>query len=551
VHRNTVSEPTVDEAPLDPPADVPRDRLGRATAVITAGNLLSRLTGFARVVAVSAALGITRLGDTYQSANEVSNIMFELLAGGILYAVLVPTFVALLDKGRRREAAHLGGALLGRMLVGLGVLVVLGGLAGPLIMRVFTAGVPSGDLRDNQIAVGSFLLWFFLPQLLLYAAGAVATALLQADRRFVAASIAPVFNNITVIVTMLLFAATADTAATDRLHLTLDQKLVLGIGTSAGVLLMTMVPVLAARRAGLESRPRPRAPAEGLGELARKGMWGAGHVGLNEVLIFVTLVLASRVDGGQAAFQMAFTFFLLPHALLGNPIFTALFPRLSSHAARDDRHRFGLDLSFGVRATLVLILPAAMLMAVLALPGLTVLRGFGQFDARGVVLVAEVLAAYAFGLLGYTGFFLLTRASYALGDVRAPTLVNLGVTIGAIVGMVVASAAAHGDGRVAVLGLVHAVAVTAGSIVMLVRLRRQLHEPVPFASSLLRAGIGTALACGAAWAVAAAIGRATRTEALTSVIAAGAVGTMVYGAFLIVSHAPELDPLRARLRRRF
>ncbi len=541
-------------AALDPPAEAPppQDRIGRDTAVITFWNLISRLTGFARVVAVSAALGITRLGDTYQSANEVSNIMFELLAGGILYAVLVPTFVALLDRGHRRRAAQLGSALLGRMLLGLSGLVILGGLAGPWIMQLLTIGGDAPDIRSRQIAVGSFLLWFFLPQLLLYATGAVATAMLQADRRFVAAAVAPVFNNLVVIATMGVFALSADDLVADSLRLTLGQKLVLGIGTSAGVLVMVSVPVLAARRAGLAARPRLRSgPEDGLGGLARKGMWGAGHVGLNEVLIFVTYVLASRVAGGQAAFQVAFTFFLLPHAILGNPIFTALFPRLSTHAARDDREQFCRDLSLGLRTTIVLILPAAGLLAVLALPGLTVLRGFGQFDARGVVLVAEVLAAYAFGLLGYTVFFLLTRASYALDDVRAPTVVNLGVTAAAVVGMLIASSLAEGNARVVVLGLVHAVAVTAGSLVLLVRIRGRVGRPVPYARSLLRAGAATAVACTVAWGVSTLIGWPTRSSAVVAVMAAATLAVVVYVALLVALHAPELATVRARISRRF
>jgi len=530
----------------------PQDRIGRATAVITFWNLVSRLTGFARVVAVSAALGITRLGDTYQSANEVSNIMFELLAGGILYAVLVPTFVALLDKGRRRQAADLAGALLGRMLIVLVVLVVIAGFAGPWIMRLFTIGAGSADIRSRQIEVGSFLLWFFLPQLLLYAVGAVATALLQADRRFVAAAVAPVFNNVVVMVTMGLFALTADTRVADTLHLTTGQKLVLGAGTSAGVLLMVLVPVLAARRAGLAGRPGLRTGApDGLASLARKGVWGAGHVGLNEVLIFVTYVLASRVGGGQAAFQVAFTFFLLPHAILGNPIFTALFPRLSTHAARDDRDQFCRDLAFGLRTTIVMILPAGGLLAVLALPGLTVLRGFGQFDARGVVLVAEVLAAYSFGLLGYTAFFLLTRASYALDDARTPTMVNLGVTVGAIVGMAAASSLVTGNAKVVVLGLVHAVAVSGGSLVLLSRLHRRLGRPIPFVAALLRAGAATAVACAVAWAASTALGWPSRSGALLAVTVAAGTALLAYGVALTALRAPELAAVRAKVSGRF
>ena len=100
----------------------PEPGLLRSTAAITAGNIASRVTGFVRVLAVGAALGTTFVGNTYQTANLVSNILFELLAAGLLSSVLVPGFVRLFDRGRRDEAEHVAGALLGVCLAALGTL---------------------------------------------------------------------------------------------------------------------------------------------------------------------------------------------------------------------------------------------------------------------------------------------------------------------------------------------------------------------------------------------------------------------------------------------
>src|SRR5438309_8616180 len=110
----------------------------RSTASITVGNVASRVTGFVRVLAVGAALGTTFLGNTYQSSNLVSNILFELLAAGLLSSVLVPSFVALLDRGERDEAEHVAGALLGICLVALGAVLVAGLVLRPWVMRVLT-----------------------------------------------------------------------------------------------------------------------------------------------------------------------------------------------------------------------------------------------------------------------------------------------------------------------------------------------------------------------------------------------------------------------------
>src|SRR5688572_18202495 len=174
----------------------------RPALVISAGNALSRATGFVRVVAVGAALGTTYLGNTYQSANLVSNVLFEVLAAGMLSAPLVPAFVGLFDAGREKEAERLAGALLGPALLGLAALVVVLAVAGPAVMRVLTVGVDDPAVRDAEIRLGAFLLWFFLPQMLLYALGAVTTAMLNARRRFAAAALAPVANNVVVTATM-------------------------------------------------------------------------------------------------------------------------------------------------------------------------------------------------------------------------------------------------------------------------------------------------------------------------------------------------------------
>ena len=282
-----------------------------------------------------------------------------------------------------------------------------------------------------------------MPQLLLYGVGAVATAILQADRRFVAAALAPVCNNVVVIATMVAFAAVHDPAR--GLTLTTGEKWLLGGGTLARTSASPCAACSRAGRPGSAFRPRgPHAGVTALGALARKGAWGAGDIGLNQVLVAATVVFAGRVDGGVIAYQTAFTFFLLPHAVLAHPIFTARFPELSAHGAEGNHDAFARNLSPGLRSMILLLVPAAVLMAVTAAPMLSIIR-VGQLDAHGGELVAAVLAAYMTGLLGYSSFFMLTRASYAIDDVRSPTTVYLAVTAAAIVLMAVTSTMVHGD----------------------------------------------------------------------------------------------------------
>ncbi|HUW02418.1 MAG TPA: lipid II flippase MurJ [Acidimicrobiales bacterium] len=503
--------------------------IARDTAAITGLNFLSRATGFVRVLAMAAALGATSLGNAYQSANLVSNILFELLAGGLLAAVLVPVFVERFAADDRAGALALAGALLGRALAGLTLIVAILMVAADPLMRLLTIGASTD--RDAQIELGSYLLLFFLPQILLYATGAVATALLHADRRFIAAAAAPVANNLVVIVTMVGFRLMRD-GGTD-LPLAGDEMFVLAVGTTAGVAAMTLVPLFAVRRAGSNLIPRWGGSPVPLRPLAAKGFWAAGHLGLNQVMVAATIVLAAQVEGGVVAYQIAFTFFLLPHGLLANPIYTVMFPRFARHAQEGRLDDFADDVGLGLRLTALLLVPAAGLLLALAGPVLTLVR-LGNLDQAGADLVAVVLAGYSLGLLGYSAFFLLTRASYALDDARSPTIVNGYVTAVALPAMVITSTLADGDAKVAVLGVVNAVAVVAGSTGLFLVVRRQINRLIPCLAAIARAIALTVVASGAAYLVARWVGDATRSDAALAVGSGAGLGLALYatGQFL-------------------
>ena len=533
--------------------------MGRAALTISAWNAVSRVTGFVRVLAVGAALGATYLGNTYQSANLVSTLTFELLAAGLLSAPLVPAFVGLLDRGDDDEAERLAGSLLGISLAALGGLTLAMALGGSVLMRLLTAGVDDPGVRAAEVRLGSFLLWFFLPQMLLYAAGAVAGALLNAKRRFAAAAFAPVANNVVVTATMVAFVAV--TAGSERgLDLGLAPRLVLAAGTTAGVVAMAAVPVVALARAGVRLRPRLDLSVPGLPAVARVGAWGALLLASVQVLVAVTLVLANKVEGGVVAYQIAYTFFLLPFALVAHPIFTALHPRLSSaaHAGRWDD--FGADLAAGLARTVVLVLPAAALLAALAHPVLDLVR-LGALDAAGATLVARVLAAYAVGLGGFAAFQLLARAATAAGHARLAAVVGLGVAVAGAVLMVVAAAATSGGDRVVALGLAHSAAMTAGAVVLLVLLRRSLRSAVPVLAVGTDTGVSipvartvaTAALASLAVAAAASAGAALfdlggRAGALVDLAVGGPLGLLAGTAALWALGEPELARLAARSR---
>ncbi|MBV8295677.1 MAG: oligosaccharide flippase family protein [Acidimicrobiia bacterium] len=508
----------------------------RSTASITAGNVASRVTGFVRVLAIGAALGTTFLGNTYQTSNLVSNILFELLAAGLLSSVLVPSFVGFIDSGRRDDAEHVAGAVLGVCLAVLGVVLTAALVLRPWIMRVLTVAVSDPGVRHQEVALGSFLLWFFLPQLLLYAAGAVATALLNGARRFAAPAFAPVANNVVVIATMAAFWVLHGSHG--GLALTLEERLVLAIGTTAGVLAMTIVPFVALWRAGIRLRPRwdPGHPA--VRALARPGAWAVGYLASNQLLIAVTLVLANRVAGGVVAYQIAYTFFLLPYAVLAQPVMTAVFPRLSSDSLAGRWQRFSATLTDSVRLIAFLVLPASAVMAALAHPALQLMQ-LGALNAAGADLVARVTAAYALGLIGWSALQFLTRASYAADDMRTPTLVAAGVTAIGSALMLWWFWRSVGDSRVVVLGLAHSAAMVLGAGALLVLLGRRIHRTFPVGSALARSLACAAVAYAAARLAVHVLAAGSRVEAAATVVLGAVLALAAYAGLQWLARAPE------------
>lgn len=540
-------EPAPADGALAVPGPAAGTGLGRAALGISAWNALSRATGFVRVLAVGGALGATYLGNTYHSANLVSTITFELLAGGLLAAPLVPAFVRLFDRDRAGEAERLAGALLGATLAGLGALALVLALAGSTVMRALTAGVDDPAVRAREVRLGAFFLWFFLPQMLLYAIGAVATAMLNARRRFAAAAFAPVVNNAVVTATMLAFVVIT-TPAERGLGIGDGPAALLAVGTTAGVLAMAAVPVVALARAGVRLRPRLDLRHPGLPAVARAGAWGVLLLAAVQVLLAVTLVLANRVEGGVVAYQIAFTFFLLPFALLAHPVFTALHPQLSSAAAAGRWDHFGADLGRGLGRMLTLVLPAAALLAALAGPVLDLVR-VGELDAGDAALVARVLAAYAVGLGGYAAFQLLARAATAADEARLPALVGLGVAVGGVALMVAGSAVASGTDRVVVLGLAHSVAMTAGAVALCVLLRGRLPETAPVAPAVARGVLAAAVAGAVAVVVASVVDGSGRVGAFADLAFAGPLGVLAAAGILWAVGAPELAAVADRVAR--
>ena len=519
--------------------------LARGAAASTVATAISRITGFVRVVVVAAAMGTTFLANTYQTANTAPNVLFELVAAGVLTSVFVPTFVDYLVRGERSEGWAAANALTSVALAGLVVVAVVLGLAAPWVMRALTIGVENEQLRAREIALGATFLRLFAPQVVFYGVGMIMTGALHAHRRFALPAIAPIFNNIVVIGVYLTYAAMRGDGPPTVGGITTAETWVLGAGTTLGVVAMTLCLVPQLRRLGWRFRFSfdPSHPAVRRG--ARLGVWALGYAGGYQAGLIVVLVLANRIQGGVAAYQWAYTFFYLPHALFGVPIFNVLFTAMSEHAAKDEVEGAIAKLRDGLAMLAFILIPVAAFLAVAAEPIAQLTLRYGVMTTAGSELVGRVLQAFAVGLPSYSAFLVFTRAFYAIGDTKTPALVNAGtVALSSAAGALFFLWAPAGW-EVAGLALGHSLGFFAGTVAMarVFASKAGATGGTRVASSLSRAMVMGMGAAAAMLAVVRVLGSNSNLDALLALVAAAAAGAIVYAGGMTLLKAPELRRL--------
>ncbi|MFP5378130.1 MAG: murein biosynthesis integral membrane protein MurJ [Acidimicrobiia bacterium] len=483
----------------------PRPTLARSAAVMAAGTLLSRVTGFGRLVALAYAMGFTRLTDSYDLANVTPNIIYELILGGILSATLLPVFVDLLATGDEDEeeswrAVSAVVTTAGALVVAVtGLFVVVA----PWLVRLYTIGNTDPSL-NAQRDVATSLLRMFAPQVAFYGMVALTTAVLHARRRFAAVMFAPVLNNVVVIGVLLALPHVVDEVSLAAVRDDAGARLLLGLGTTAGVAAMALALLPSLRRSGARLRPvwEPRHPA--VVRIVRLSGWTFGYVAANQVALMVVLILANGDAGDVAAYRAAMIFFLLPHGVFAVSVATALLPDLAERWALGDPAGFGRQAARGLRTIAAIAVPAAVGLACLARPLVGVALEHGALGSGSASRTADVLVMLAIGLPGFSTYYFLMRCYQAMQDTRSMFVLYLGENA---VNVALALAlypvlGVHG------LGLAYAAAYTVGTGLALARLRRDTGT-VDVAGTLrtwLRVGVASAAMAGVVLAVAAAVG---------------------------------------------
>ncbi|MGH2786470.1 MAG: murein biosynthesis integral membrane protein MurJ [Actinomycetota bacterium] len=399
--------------------------LVRASAVMSIGTILSRVTGLLRLIAITAALGVAegRLADSYNLANMVPNLLYYLILGGILAAVFVPVFVELLEKEGRDKAWETASALINVVLIVLTGVTILGILAAPWIAEFYAARLEGQEGQAQQEAL-TFLMRLLIPQIVFYGLSAMVTGLLNAHKRFGAPMYTPVLGNIAVIIVFIGFHRAYGEVGLDASS---GQLSIIGLGTTLGVALMAVAQLPFLRGLG-RYRLTISLRDPSIRKVARLSMFVMAYMLVTQLGYLFIQWLANGQQGGYSAYIAAYTFYLLPISLFVLSVTTALLPDMSSHAVHARWDEFRDRFSLGIRATVFLVLPAAAGYLVIGRPMIEVLLENGVMTAQSIDLVWEVLALMALGLPQGAVFTFLIRAFYSMQDTKSPFLIVSVVT---------------------------------------------------------------------------------------------------------------------------
>ncbi|GIF53828.1 membrane protein [Asanoa ferruginea] len=539
-----MTTPPSTATPDGPPPAAGGSRVARSAGLIGGLTVLSRVAGFGRTAVLAFCVGSTLLGSAYVTANTVPNIIFEIVAGGALAALVVPLLAGAVSLGdRRTETATVSALLTWTLAVLVPLAAVVAVLAGPIIDAL--ASNPPAAARD----AGVLMLRVFAPQLPLYGVGIVLTGVLQAHRRFAWPVLAPLMSSVVVAASYGVFAA-VEGARADVPEVGVGGQLILAVGTTLGVVVLSLCLVIPVRRLGVRLRPSFRFPPDAGRSALRLASAGVVTVGLQQIAVVVTLRLANQgPEGTVVVFTVAQAVYLLPWAILAVPVATAAYPALATAHSTGDDSGYRTRLAPAARGVLLLsCLGAAALFAVAEpVAGFFALSGLGG-----------AVAGFAPGLIGYGLFAMLTRALYARGLPRpAATATAIGWATVSVAAIALAAGLAN-DRRLLALTLANSIGmlVLGALLVLTVHRRAGAAALAGFSRSLLVGLTAGAAAAGAGWAVANALSGgsvASKPDALWHGAVAAVVVVVV---FLVVAYPldrhdirPAIDAVGRRIRR--
>ncbi|MFD0329663.1 murein biosynthesis integral membrane protein MurJ [Streptacidiphilus monticola] len=440
-----------------------------SSAVMAAGTLVSRGTGFLRTMVMAWAIGLGALANSYNIANTLPTMIYILVGGGALNAVFVPQLVRSMKNDEDGGVAY-ANRLLTLVMVGLGAVVFVTVLGAPVFVRLISSKVMS-DPVSAEVTVD--FARYCLPTIFFMGIHVVMGQILNARGRFGAMMWTPVLNNVVVIFTfgMYIWAFGTFHGPAKQISITPEGVRLIGIGTLLGLAVQALAMMPYLRAAGFHFRPRFDWRGHGLGHAAKLAKWTFLFVLANQAGYLAVTQLATAAapgDAGIAAFSNALLIWQMPQAIITVSVMSAVLPRISRAAADGDPGAVRDDLSYGLRTSAVAIVPAAFLFLSLGPAIGQVLYGHTG-KASGFML-----SAFALGLIPYSAQYVLLRGFYAYEDTRTPFYNTVWVAASNALLSLVAYLLLPGNWAVTGMAFAYGASYLIGLMVAVPRLRRRL-----------------------------------------------------------------------------
>ncbi len=375
--------------PASSPAPARAKSVGASAALMSVCVLFSRITGFLRTWAMAFALGSSFLSSSYQVANNLPNMLYELVMGGMLVTAFLPVYVSVKKKSGDDAGNEYASNLLTIVTLFLGALSLL-----CMIFPSFVIYTQTFYSDQSETTQATFFFQFFAIQLVFYGASSIVSGLLNANRDYLWSSIAPVANNVIVIVTFLAYAFVAP----------LDQELalyIIAIGNPLGVFVQMAIQLPALKRNGIRLKPHVNLHDPALRETLGIG----GPTFLVMIISFATVSVMNAASycfavDGPSVLAYARLWYTLPYSFLAIPITTAMFTELSEMKADGDMGGVVNAISSGCAQIMFLLVPFALYLIVFSVP-LVTLYHVGAFTMENISSIASYLAVLALALPFY------------------------------------------------------------------------------------------------------------------------------------------------------
>ena len=517
--------------------------VGRSAGLMTVLTILSRVTGFIRTWAMAAAIGMSLLSSSYQVANNLPNMLYELVMGGMLVTAFLPVYMGVRREQGREASNEYVGNLLGILLLVLGGISLLGTVFAPGF--IWTQSFLSGD--GGSMDTAAFMFRFFAIQILFYGLGSVFSGVLNAHRDYFWSTFAPVLNNVIVIASFMGFAPVSAQFG-ERAGIIL-----IAAGTTLGVFVQMACQIPALGKHGVHPHIHIDFKDPALRQTIALGI----PTLLATVCMFVSTsitnaaALVVQPETGPSVIAYARLWYTLPYALIAASLSTALYTELSHDAQEKDYDSVRTGISRGVAQMLFFLIPFALYLIVFARP-LNMIYCAGKFDESGVALVSEFLVYLAFSLPLYGVVVLMQKSFSALLDMKPYSRYCLYSAIGQA-GSVLLFGVVLGFGMpaIALSYVVDYVILVGCSLWWLRRRLRGLQVKSILHGGffgLLLGGLGAAAGAGVMWALEHFVGALGGSILITLgyVCVAGVVSLAVTFGLAVVLKMPEVSALLRR-----